>query len=72
MIHRTPGEKRRHRATTDLLEESERLQAVPCRGCGQGIGQACINPTTGDELRAPAHPQRYTDTKQKGGSDDRR
>jgi hypothetical protein len=66
VIHRTPGEKRRHRATTELLEERERLQAVPCRGCGQPIGQTCINPTTGDELRAPAHWQRYTDTESEG------
>lgn len=38
--------------------------AVTCPQCAAAVGQLCINPITGEPIRAPAHWQRIRAAKQ--------
>lgn len=50
--------QRRTRATQEWLMEREEAEAVRCPRCDAPAGESCLNTLTGDEMHAPAHPQR--------------
>jgi hypothetical protein len=61
----TAGELRRIDAWANWVMTRQDAEEVDCEGCGAEIGQHCTNPTTGDVLRAPAHPQRIKKAEQR-------
>lgn len=48
------------RARHDWLELYAHALTVACPRCEQPVDKPCRNPITGDQLAAPAHPQRIT------------
>ncbi len=58
MTRYTSRELRRLDALANFQSTREDAETVGCDGCGAEPGERCVNPTTGDPLRGPAHHQR--------------
>jgi hypothetical protein len=51
---------RREVADFEWRMERDHAETVPCPHCAAPPHRTCVNRLTGDELHAPAHPQRIT------------